>query len=298
MRQPILAIYTFCVLLSIAFLSSSFSNNSFEEYGKAAYYADALHGRKTASGVKYDKKAYTCAHKTLPFGTKLRVTRLDNQLAVIVTVNDRGPFKSGFVVDISRKAAEEINLVKDGIANVKIEVIPTAGTNSKAVEPVVYNTSNKQVLSSANNAGAARLLIPQSSGATQPSTYSTQDPRPATIQSINKSQPGVKTKAVKQSSTGTSDLYKVQTKKTPKTGSGVQVSTLYAAENILPEVTKLEKYYPGRVLVSVTHDDATDQSTYRIIIGSYPDRKSAEQQQKALAKKGYPKCFIVSLNEL
>jgi len=73
---------------------------------------------------------------------------------------------------------------------------------------------------------------------------------------------------------------------------------LYAAENILPEVTKLEKYYPGRVLVSVTHDATTDQSTYRIIIGPYADRKSAEQQQKALTKKGYPKCFIVSLNEL
>lgn len=297
MRQPILAIYTFCVLLSIAFLSSSFSNNSFEEYGKAAYYADALHGRKTASGVKYDKKAYTCAHKTLPFGTKLRVTRLDNQLAVIVTVNDRGPYKSGFVVDISRKAAEEIKLVKDGIANVKIEVIPTAATNAKSVEPVVSNTSSR-VLANANNAGAARLLIPQSSAANQQSTYRTQDPRPATIQSINENQPGVTPKAAKQSSTGSSDLYKVQTKKTSKTGSGVQVSTLYAAENILPEVTKLEKYYPGRVLVSVTHDDATDQSTYRIIIGPYPDRKSAEQQQKALTKKGYPKCFIVSLNEL
>ncbi len=298
MRQPILAIYTFCVLLSIAFLSSSFSNNSFEEYGKAAYYANALHGRKTASGVKYDKKAFTCAHKTLPFGTKLRVTRLDNQLAVIVTVNDRGPFKAGFIVDISRRAAEEIKLVQDGVANVKIEIIPTATKNAKAVAPVVYNTTSARVSDNSANSGA-QLLIPQSSVDTKPNKYSsTPDPRPATIRSINESQPGVTPKVAKQTSTGTSDLYKVQMKKTPKAGSGVQVSTLYAAENVLPEVTKLEKYYPGRVLVSVTLDAATEQSTYRIIIGPYVDRKSAEQQQKSLTKKGYPKCFIVTLSEL
>jgi cell division septation protein DedD len=143
------------------------------------------------------------------------------------------------------------------------------------------------------------LLIPQSSATSRPITYSTQDPRPVTIESINENKPGVATaKTVKQVSSGSADLYKVQMKKTPKAGVGIQVSTLYAAENVLPEVTKLEKTYPGKVLVSVSHEEATSQATYRIILGPYADRKSAEKQQKLLLKKAFPKCFIVVLNEL
>ena len=300
MRQPIFVLYSICVLFSSVLFLASFSFNAFEEYGKAGYYSDALQGRKTASGVKYNKKAFTCAHKTLPYGTKLRVTRLDNKLAVIVSVNDRGPYKDGFVIDLSRAAAEEINLIKSGIANVKIEVIPTESSNAKAIEPVTYSSIAPRNLNNSNT--TTRLLIPQSSATSRPITYSTQDPRPVTIESINENKPGVATaktaKNVKQVSSGSSDLFKVQMKKTAKTGVGIQVSTLFAAENVLPEVTKLEKTYPGKVMVSVVHEEATSQATYRIILGPYADRKSAEKQQKLLLKKAFPKCFIVVLNEL
>ena len=108
----------------------------FEEYGKAGYYADKLHGRKTASGKAYDKNAMTCAHKSLPFGTKLKVTRLDNGESVIVTVNDRGPYSAGYVVDVSRKAAVALGIIKAGHAKVKLEIAKDDANLKNEVKPL------------------------------------------------------------------------------------------------------------------------------------------------------------------
>lgn len=93
------------------------------QYGTASYYGDEFHGKKTASGEVYDKTKFTCAHRELPFGTRVRVTNLSNKKAVIVRVNDRGPFIKGRIVDLSFAAAREIAMIKEGIIKVKIEVV-------------------------------------------------------------------------------------------------------------------------------------------------------------------------------
>ena len=86
---------------------------------KASYYADSLAGNPTASGTPYDPAKLTAAHKTLAFGTKLRVVR-DGFGEVRVTVNDRGPFIEGRVIDLSRAAAEKIDMITAGVADVCI----------------------------------------------------------------------------------------------------------------------------------------------------------------------------------
>ncbi len=91
--------------------------------GQASYYADKFHGRSTASGEKYDKTKLTAAHRSLPFGTRVRVTNLRNGQQVIVRINDRGPFVDGRIVDLSRAAAEQIGMVRDGVVKVKVEVL-------------------------------------------------------------------------------------------------------------------------------------------------------------------------------
>lgn len=101
------------------------------ETGIATYYSDKFQGNKTASGEKYDKDLLTAAHKTHPFGTVLRVTRLDNDKSVIVRVNDRGPYYRNHIVDLSRKAAAAIDLVEIGKAQVKIEVVRTPDATPK-----------------------------------------------------------------------------------------------------------------------------------------------------------------------
>lgn len=91
----------------------------------SSYYHDKFNGRKTASGEVYDKKEYTAAHKTLPFGSKLRVTNKKNNESVIVTVNDRGPFSKGRQLDLSKQAYLDITHNKHaGVLKVKIEVLP------------------------------------------------------------------------------------------------------------------------------------------------------------------------------
>jgi rare lipoprotein A len=92
--------------------------------GYAVYYADSLNGNPTASGEPYDKTALTAAHRTLPFGTVVRVTNLVNRRSVQVRINDRGPFSARHnIIDLSRAAAERVDMIKDGIVPVRVEIV-------------------------------------------------------------------------------------------------------------------------------------------------------------------------------
>lgn len=105
--------------------------------GKASFYADKFEGSMTASGEKYRHSKKTAAHKTLPFGTKVRVTNLDNNKTVEVVVNDRGPYVDGRIIDLSRSAAEELDYINKGLTDVKIEVIDAGdGKGGGQVVPI------------------------------------------------------------------------------------------------------------------------------------------------------------------
>lgn len=91
--------------------------------GTASYYASRFHGRRTASGEAFDNGAMTAAHRTLPFGSLVRVTNPDTGQSVTVRINDRGPFGRDRVIDVSRAAADEIGLLARGHAEVELELI-------------------------------------------------------------------------------------------------------------------------------------------------------------------------------
>jgi rare lipoprotein A len=91
--------------------------------GTASYYADKFVGRPTASGEPYAHDSLTAAHRSLPFGTVVRVRRLDTGEAVVVRINDRGPFKRGRIIDLSREAARQIDLLQVGIADVRLTIL-------------------------------------------------------------------------------------------------------------------------------------------------------------------------------
>ena len=90
------------------------------ETGKGSYYADKFQGRSTANGEKYNQNKLTAAHRTLPFGTKVKVTNLSNGRSVNVTINDRGPFAPGRIIDVSKKAARKLGMVDTGVASIEI----------------------------------------------------------------------------------------------------------------------------------------------------------------------------------
>jgi rare lipoprotein A len=91
--------------------------------GVASYYADDFNGRLTSNGETYDMNGMTCAHRNFPFGTRIRVTNLDNTRVAIVRVNDRGPFHDGRIIDLSLGAAKELGVIGAGTARVRLEVI-------------------------------------------------------------------------------------------------------------------------------------------------------------------------------
>lgn len=108
---------------TVAYLGPESSPGDINE-GEAAYYADSLQGNKTASGERYDNKKLTAAHRTLPFGTVVRVTSLVNRRSVEVRINDRGPYShKARIIDLSRKAAERLDMIRTGVIPVKIEIV-------------------------------------------------------------------------------------------------------------------------------------------------------------------------------
>jgi rare lipoprotein A (peptidoglycan hydrolase) len=104
-----------------------------EQVGEASFYGPGFHGKKTATGEKFDQNDKTAAHPTLPLGTKATVTNLDNGNSVDVKINDRGPYVKGRDIDLSKGAAKELGMTKDGVAPVQIEaeVIPAEKSQEK-----------------------------------------------------------------------------------------------------------------------------------------------------------------------
>ncbi|HYJ83721.1 MAG TPA: septal ring lytic transglycosylase RlpA family protein [Allosphingosinicella sp.] len=93
--------------------------------GTASYYGRELAGNRTASGERFDPHGLTAAHRTLPLGTRIRVTNVANGRSVVVRVNDRGPFVGKRLIDVSLGAAREIQMVRSGTAKVRLEMLPT-----------------------------------------------------------------------------------------------------------------------------------------------------------------------------
>ncbi len=91
--------------------------------GMASYYGPGFANRPTANGERFDPRAMTAAHRSLPFGTRVRVTNLENGRQVVVRINDRGPYRKGRVLDLSRAAARKLGFLEDGVAHVRIEVL-------------------------------------------------------------------------------------------------------------------------------------------------------------------------------
>lgn len=125
-----------------------------EETGQASWYGAPHHGRRTASGEVYDMHGFTAAHRTLPFGTRVRVTNARTGQAVEVRINDRGPFADGRLLDLSHAAAAALGAVGPGVVPVRLQVIATPGADSPPARAAPFTI---QLGSFTSLAGADRL---------------------------------------------------------------------------------------------------------------------------------------------
>jgi rare lipoprotein A len=120
MRRIVLPVACFCGLWTAA---SAQSVHPPSESGIASWYGAPYHGQRSASGEIYDQEKLTAAHRTLPFGTRVRVHRADRDESVMVRINDRGPFVKSRIIDLSHAAAVRLGMTDGGVAPVIVEVV-------------------------------------------------------------------------------------------------------------------------------------------------------------------------------
>lgn len=115
--------FTILLALLLSVFSEIRAQDTYRKVGWASFYHDKFEGRKTSNGEKFRQKKLTCAHRTLPFGTMLRVTNLTNNKTITVRVNDRGPYSKGRIIDLTKAGAKALDFIKEGHTKVEIEVI-------------------------------------------------------------------------------------------------------------------------------------------------------------------------------
>ena len=121
--RRVLAAVLAALFLSASGMAEARTQKAFTQNGTASWYGAWHHGKVTANGESYDMFAMTAAHKTIPLGSLVKVTRKDNGKSIVVRINDRGPYKKRRIIDLSYAAAKSLGMKKKGVSRVTIEVV-------------------------------------------------------------------------------------------------------------------------------------------------------------------------------
>jgi len=288
-------------LFTFSFISAQES-----EYGMASYYGDEFHGSETASGQRYDKNAMTAAHKTLPMGTTVRVTRLDNKKFVDVRINDRGPYLKGRIIDLSGKAAETLGMRSDGTTEVQVDVLGKGGKvtasttkkkNTVIPTPKVATNRTTAVKPTPKPKAKTTAKIPEvytSKGSS--STKKTYTPKAKKVSKKEYDTLEAEFELVTKKNFSQYGLYKIELARPKEAGYGVQVASLTSYENVLNQVASLQGKWFKNILMSIERGDK-NRPVYKIILGPFPDQDTAESYKRHAIKKGV-KGFVVSLENI
>ncbi|MCF8244764.1 MAG: septal ring lytic transglycosylase RlpA family protein [Saprospiraceae bacterium] len=293
-------------LLKILFLNLLFTTSLLaqdEEFGLASYYSDLFHGKPTASGELYDKTKFTAAHKTLAFGTMLKVTRLDNNKSVQVRVTDRGPFISGRVVEVSRAAAESLGLIQDGSTRVKVEIVKTD-------QPAEAVAETPRIVEEKPKPAEVAVTTPITAPASKPTEPKADKPAAADKSVVVNKKPAAKEEAkaaapaakeatsnavlVKGSDFQPYDLFEIELKRPEKKGYGVQVAVLSSQEALFKKIGDLQEDWFTSILVSV-QKNSKGELMYKVILGSFATEDEASTYKENLKKNKKIKGFVVDL---
>ncbi|AFU70424.1 rare lipoprotein A precursor with SPOR superfamily domain [Psychroflexus torquis ATCC 700755] len=246
--------YVFCFLFwlsSIAFAQT--------QTGKASFYADKFEGKQTASGEIYKHNLPTAAHRKLAFGSKVKVTNLQNYKTAMVTINDRGPFIRGRIIDLSRSVAQTLDILDNGVTEVKIEVLKNQDVN-----------------------------VTSASTSTSPSTPQTPIAKPTT----NKDKTNNNSQMQSIETFEEKEFYEINIDEITPDFFGVQIASFQDTDNLLRMVNRLKVNYNSKVLVQVK--TVSGSRVYTLILGQYKSRKAAENFQSRMLNK-YPDSFIVDM---
>jgi len=278
-----------------------------QEYGKASYYANEFDGGRTFFGETYDKDKFTAAHKVHPQGTRLKVTRQDNGKSVIVRVNDRGPYVSGRIIELSYAAARKLGMVDDGLVDVKVEVLSKGssepepaeetapqrqrGTTSAANNPPANNTSSRSTTTTSST--AAETTARRAPARQRPAQQPTEEPAKEQTTTVE-NRPEEKRMVRKYESFG---LFEIKMLNVRKEGFGVQVASFSNYENTLKRLAELQGMWFENIIVSV--EKAGGNKQYKLILGPFTTREKANSYLGSLRKnKQGVDGFVVDLSAL
>lgn len=242
----ILAVLPFCIFAQVGFVQE----------GKASFYGDNFEGRVTASGERYSHLKATCSHVSIPFGSLVKITNLDNNQTAIARVNDRGPFVPDRIVDVSKSVAERLGMIDKGIARVRIEVIDNQGIklDTKVEAP----------------------KAPPGDGG----------------KSTSKSQT-VEVKTNQQASiTEAVEYFSVEVQKQTKKGFFVQLGSFREQTNIFSLLADAQEQFGKRTCVQVV--TVNNDRLFKLLVGPFTSRSDAEKV-RLTAQAKYPGCFIVEV---
>lgn len=295
---------TFKFLLFNLFLTTSLIAQD-DEFGIGSYYSDLFQGKPTASGELYDKDKLTAAHKTLPFGTLVKVTRLDNDKSVTVRVNDRGPFISGRIIELSREGANRIDLIKDGATRVKVEIVkeqPAPTDLVEASKPVVP-TPAEQPEAKIEKKEEPKPTAPKTTEVTAATTtekgkVKVNEKPSNTIAAVAAPKTEKKTTShsvlVKSQDYTPLGLYEIELKRPEAIGFGVQVAALTSQNALFKKIAELQGDWFDNILVNVEQGKGDDM-VYKVILGSFASQGEAKVYQDNLKKNKKIKGFVVDL---
>jgi rare lipoprotein A len=260
-------------VLALIVMTTQLTYASPPEKGLASYYDDSFHGRKTASGEKYDKNRLTAAHKTLPFGTKVRIVNPANKKFVEVVINDRGPYIKGRVIELSRKAAQQVDLIRAGVAMVEITII-TGSSNTTVAKTDTKKANAKPVKKNTKSAVSSKKT-------SKPKTKS-------------KTSPNMIVKAQEMETGG---LYKMQVLKLQAKGFGVQVAGYSDYQSVVQQLAVFQKNWFKGATVFV--DKINGKPYYKIILGPMNTKEEASSYCASIKEKYKIKdAFVVNIEAL
>ncbi len=246
--------YKHIAIVIILFMAGLSAKSQITEIGLASFYADKFDGRVTASGDIFDQNKMTAAHRTFPFGTKVKVTNINNKKVVTVVINDRGPFIKDRVIDLSKLAAKKLGFISEGVTRVKVEVISLGKTiqqNYSNKKPAKTSTSyHKQNKAKTHTVAKTSVAINANQGAIAKSAL---------------------------------EYYKIESNLITPKGYGIQVASYQEAANLIKRCDVIKKGINKDIIIQVGENKGS--KVYRIIIGTFTTREAAVSYNKKLGNR-------------
>ena len=271
------------------------------ETGVASWYGPGFHGKSTANGERYDQSERTAAHRTLQMPAIVRVTNLDNGMSTVVRINDRGPFARSRIIDLSRTAAQELDIVRNGTARVRIDQLPAESMAVRDVAiagggPTEQNAAVAQVASGSRRAPAAQPVVAQPPvmvAASPPPPVAAAPPVTQAVWATNPRPQAMAATPAYASSNGTSIASLAASAGAP-TGAGsgfyVQTGSFSTAENAERQRDLVRSYGMSEVSTA----SAGGREVYRVRLGPYTTPDAAGIVADRLKRSGYGDARVVS----